>query len=199
MADPETPELPDPALSPEPLSPPDDVTPGPEQDWKKHARTWEQRAKDDKKRAEAAEAELAKLRQAQMSDTERAIAEARAAAAAEADERWVSRVLTAEAKAAAAGKVVDVETAVQLLDLSKIPVVDGKVDSDELVRAIDALVAAKPFLAPAQGKHQTPTAPLGPRGNGKGSITREQLKTMKPEAIDAARRAGELDHLMSGS
>lgn len=146
------------------------------------------------------DAELAKLREGQMSETEKAIKAASDEASTEADKRWLDRIVRAEAKAAAAGKVVDVDTAVRLLDLSAIPVKDGEVDSVAMAKAIDALVESKPFLRAVDpgGKPPTPTMPAGPRGPGNGQITREQLKTMPSADIEAARVRGDLDHLLKG-
>jgi hypothetical protein len=202
--------MPDPAPTPDPTTDPPTPTElgdagkkalDAERDARKAAEARAKSLEADAAKAKTLEAELAKLREGQMSEQEKAIKVAVDTAAAEADKRWLGQIVRAEAKAAAAGKVVDVDTAVQLLDLSSIPVKDGEVDSAALAKAIDALVEAKPFLKPSEstpGKAPTPTVPGGPRNDGKGSITREHLKTMKPEAIEAARVAGELDHLLKG-
>lgn len=168
-------------------------------------KTAEARARDfeaDAKRAKSLESELAKLREGQLSEQEKAIKAARDEASAEADKRWSDRIVRAEVRAAAAGKVVDVDTVVRLLDLSAIPMKDGEVDGVALAKAIDDLLEAKTFLRPPDpgsgAKPPPPTVPAGPRGDGKGSITQDQLKTMKPEEITAALARGDLDHLVKG-
>lgn len=204
MPDPAPTDPPKPTDPPSPPTDPPKPTDPPEPDGlgdagKKAIAAERDARKAAEDRAKAAEAELDKLRKAQMSDADKAIADAKATAKAEADQTWTARVVRAEAMAAAATKVVDAETAVALLDLSKIPVTDGEVDRDALAKAIDALVEAKPFLKPGEpGKPPTPKVPGGPRNDGKGSITREQLKTMSSADIEKARVAGELDHLLKG-
>lgn len=64
------------------------------------------------------------------------------------------RILKAEVRAAAKGKVADeaLPDLSRLMDLSDIEVgADGEVDASQIARAIDDLIASKPYLA-AQGK-----------------------------------------------
>lgn len=93
-------------------------------------------------------AELERLKSGeQESETERKVREAEAAAVTRANER----ILRAELRAAAAGKLADPADALKFLDLSAFEVnADGEVDADALAESITDLVEKKPYLA-AQG------------------------------------------------
>ena len=83
-----------------------------------------------------------------MSDTEKAVAAAKAEGRTEALSAVNGRILRAEVKAAAAGKLADPEDACSMLDLDAFKVGDdGNVDTKAIVKAIDDLVKAKPYLA----------------------------------------------------
>lgn len=122
------------------------------------------RALDEERKARrAAEAQLKKhaaeleqLKQASMSETERAIAQARAEARRETLAAATERLVRAEVRAAAAGKLADPGDAAYLLgDLSGFADDDGEVDSKAISKAIDELVKAKPYLTP-QGSKPAP-------------------------------------------
>lgn len=113
----------------------------------------EREAKELKARLEALEAES-------LSETERKIAEARREASTEAIAAANARIIRAEIKAAAAGKLADPSDAIRLLDLTEFDVSDdGEVDNQAIESAIDSLVAAKPYLT-ATGR------PAGTGGGG---------------------------------
>lgn len=120
-------------------------------DWKTHAREWEKRAK-------ANSAELDKLRKAQMTDQEKAIADAEAKGRQNAAAEYGVRLAGAEFRAAAAAAGVDLGEASDLIDVSRF-VKDGEVDSD----AIKAAVGKLAKLAPKQpaGRSGTSTPPGG--------------------------------------
>jgi hypothetical protein len=99
------------------------------------------------------DAELAKLRAAQMSGTEKAIAAARAEGKAEAESAAALVLVAAEFRAAAAGKLADPDAAIAVLDLSKLTK-DGQPDK----AAIAELVGKLATVPPAPG-----TIPAGPR------------------------------------
>lgn len=90
---------------------------------------------------------LSKIEAANLSETEKAIAAARAEGAAEAMKTANERLLRAEVKAAAAGKLADPEDALKFLDPDGLVGNDGEVDSKALSSAIDDLVKSKPYLA----------------------------------------------------
>lgn len=92
-----------------------------------------------------------------------------------------SRILKAEVRAAATGKLADPADALIHLDLSKFEVgEDGEVDAKALTAALDDLIKTKPYLA-AQGKRF--------QGNGDGG-PRNEVLTDVADQITAARKAG---------
>jgi hypothetical protein len=159
----------DPTPAPEP-TPVASSTPDPAQetDWKtkaeeitREARKWETRAKENSNAAK----ELEKLRQASMSEQEKAIAEARDQVRAEMVASFASERVKDKVALAAAGRLADPDDATALLgDLSGFILPTGEVDTKAIVSAIDALVKAKPYLAPQTAK----AAPL-PGGGAKPS------------------------------
>ncbi|MGW0942911.1 hypothetical protein ACWD4O_10215 [Streptomyces sp. NPDC002623] len=112
-----------------------------------------------------------------------------------------TRILRAEVKAAAAGKLADPADAFKFLDLDQFEVDDdGNVDSDEVADAIDELVKSKPYLAAATAKRFQGTGDGGAarKASRPKQLTQQDLKTMTPEAIEKARIDGRLDDLMAG-
>jgi len=172
---------------------------------------WKERAKKaeaDAKRAAELEAELTKLREEQMTDHEKAIAQARREAAEQARAEALAtvneRLFRSELKAATAGKLADPDlladpdVAVKLLGFDEIPVTDsGDIDSEAISAAVASLLEAKPYLG--AGSATLPSADQGARpSTKKRQLTRADLATMGPEEIDQARRDGLLDDLMAG-
>lgn len=119
--------------------------------------------------AKAAKAELDKLRADGQSETEKAIAKAKADGGSEALAKANARVLKAEVRAAAASKLNDPSDATHFLDLSEFEVSDdGEVDAKAIAKAIDALLKDKPYLAKGEARRTTGSADGGARGtNGK--------------------------------
>lgn len=98
--------------------------------------------------AKAATAEIEKIKEAQLDETERALVQARREAREEALAEVNSRVVKAEVKAVATGKLNDPADALTFLDLSDFEVSeDGTVDTKAIAKAIDELVKTKPYLA----------------------------------------------------
>lgn len=146
-------------------------------------------------RAKAAETELEKFRNASKSDAEKAIDEAKKAGAAEVTERLHARVRRAEVKVAltAAGAtpslIEDLANAAEFGALK----VD---DQDQVVGLDEAIKAHKARVPDAYRASAQPwTADGGVRGSGK-TVTREQIKRMTPEEINAAFDRGELAGLL---
>lgn len=154
-----------------------------------------QRAKTEEKARKAAERErdefkdrLEKLEADSKSDTEKAIEAARKEAADEAvkkeRERTNKLLLTAEVRAAAAGKVADKEDAVRLLDLGEFKVnEDGSIDQEAISKAIDKLVEAKPYLAGGDPKKPNGSGDGGPRPD---PPSKDQPDLVGPSRIRAA-------------
>lgn len=110
------------------------------------------------------------------------------------------RILKAELRAAAKGKVADEALAdlPRLMDLSDIEVgSDGEVDPSQVARAINDLIASKPYLA-AQGSRFQGSADGGARNDSTqpAQLTRADMERMSPEQIDAAMDAGQFDRLL---
>lgn len=126
--------------------------------------------KAERKRWEKAERELAELRRSQMSESEKAVAEAKAAGRQEAMAEVSGRLLAAEVRAAAAGKLADPADAVRLLDFDALDLVndDGTVKPKEVESAIDDLIKAKPYLAPSSAAPSPTRPPQGARDGGQG-------------------------------
>lgn len=118
----------------------------------------------------------------------------------DADLRFRERVLKAEIKAAATGKLNDPADAMRYLDLSEFEVnEDGDVDADAISQAIDSLVASKTYLAVQDGRRFTGTPDAGARKDATlGQLSSADMAHMTPAEIDAARRAGRLDDVLAG-
>jgi hypothetical protein len=93
--------------------------------------------------ARAAQAELEKVRNASLSDTEKAIALARAEARSEALRETGSRLVDAEVRAAVAGRSVDVAALLEGLDRSRFITDDGEPDTAKIGKWVDKIVPPK--------------------------------------------------------
>lgn len=155
-------------------------------------------------RAKELEDKLAKFEDANKSETERAIEKARKdadeAARAEVTTAYEMRLVKADVRTRAAGKLADPGDAVQFLDLDELAKSEEGPDRDKAIdAAIAELVKSKPYLATG-AKPAGPGDPDGgPRGAGPTQLTREQLKNMTPEQIMEAREKGQLKNLLGAS
>lgn len=108
------------------------------------------------------------------------------------------RILSAEVRAQAAGKLNDPTDALAYIDLSSFEVSDdGSVDTDAIGSAINDLISKKPYLA-AQGSRFQGSADGGARNDSTqpAQLTRSDMERMSPEQIDAAMDAGQFDRLL---
>ena len=104
--------------------------------------------RESRKEAEARAKAAEKALRDASTDHEKAIAEAKAEARREILEEANSRLLRAEIKAAATGKLANPELAVKLLDLSAFKVADdGTVEVKAITAAIDKLLETDSYLA----------------------------------------------------
>lgn len=105
-------------------------------------------------------------------EAERIAREAEARATAKANQR----ILSAEVRAAATGKLSDPTDALTFVDLSDFDVdEDGSVDQDAIAEAIADLLRRKPYLA-AQGGPKTPQAdPSQGAGGGATATTADRF------------------------
>lgn len=104
-----------------------------------HARTWEKRAKDN---AGAAK-QLDDLRRSSMSEQEKAVEDAWTAARAATLGEVGEKLARAQFKAAAAGKLPDVDELVDVLDLGKFVTEDGEPDEAVIAATVDKLIASR--------------------------------------------------------
>jgi hypothetical protein len=199
--DPTTEESPE--VEPETVDDPD--TPGGETDTddpegaealgdpgKKALDTMKGKLKAERERRRALEARLAELDQpaaGEQPDQEALVRQAEQTALARVNER----IVRAEVRAAAAGKLADPADAYRFLDLSQFEVdSDGNVDADDVAEAIDDLLKSKPYLA-AQGGTPKPrfqgTADSGAR---KGNARPPQLTEADVKRLSAAGKHAEI-------
>lgn len=154
----------------------------------------------------AAEKELAKIKaELALKDKpaeEQALEAARAEARQEATTKANERIVRAEVKAAATGKVKNPVLALRLIDVSEIEVGDdGEVDSDAVNAAITTLLEQYPELA-ADGSKFTGSADQGAKGKSSkpAQLTRTDVERMKAAGdnagIVAAQAAGQLNDLL---
>lgn len=137
-------------------------------------------------RLASVEAELAKLqgKEAEYAETQKA-RETEAAALAKANER----ILKAEIRAAAAGKLNDPADALLYIDLTKFEVgEDGEVDTAAVTAAIEDLAKNKPYLA-AQGGRRF-------QGDADGGARKDTGPTQLTQAdLDRMYAAGQVDEI----
>lgn len=122
----------------------------------------------------ALQKQVDELQRQNMSDADKAIAEAREQGRTEARTEAAKRIAAAEFRTAAAGKLADPDAALELLDLGRLVGDDGEPDRD----AIKDLIGK---LAPASAP-PAPRVPAGPRDT--------QPETDFIRARLAGRRAG---------
>lgn len=145
------PAAPDPALpapTPTPAaSPAPAPSTGDETDWQAkhkeavaHSREWEKRAKENSKAAD----ELEKVRQQNMSEQEKAVAEAETKGRTAAASEYGAKLAAAEFRAAVGLAGIDLGEAADLIDTRQFVGEDGEVDT----KAIKAAVAKLAKLAP---------------------------------------------------
>jgi flagellar biosynthesis/type III secretory pathway protein FliH len=193
MADDPTPApepAPEPQVEPEPApAPADDLG-----DAGKRALDAERKARADaEKQAKALEKRLAEIEAQNMTDTERAIAEARAEGAREAQTKIADRLVRAEIRIAAAGKVAPEainDLPALMGELAQFADEAGEIDTDRITAAIADLVASRPFLAPVADAKPAPDPDQGAVSGGGAQLTVEQLRSMSPEEAYAAYREG---------
>lgn len=161
-----------------------------ERDWKAEyerlqadSRKWETRAKSN---AEAAK-ELEKLRAQQMTEQEKAIAEAVAATRTGIMAEVGTKLARASIEAALTGVVPNPADVIEDLNLARYIGEDGEPDS----KAIDKLRAKYAALIPAAPA--APKVPTGKRGGVADVITtRAQLQSMTPDEIWKAQQSGRI-------
>lgn len=166
---------------------------------KKALDTMKAKLRAEKAKRIAAEGERDTLRNGAKKDGEPTADEIRAEARQEATGKANARIIRAEIRAVAAGKLADPKDALIHLDVSTFDVdEDGEVDSDEIAEAIDELLKNKPYLAAATAKRFQGTGDGGAaRKSGKPKqLTESDLKTMTAEQIVKAQADGRFADLL---
>lgn len=111
-----------------------------------------------------------------------------------------ARIVKAEIRAAAAGKLSDPGDALRFLDVSSFEVSDdGSVDAAAIADAINDLVTNKPYLTAQGGRKFQGSADGGVRNDATGptQLTRADMARMSPEQIDQAYREGRFADLLT--
>jgi len=122
--------------------------------------------------------------------------QARRKAEADALTRANARILKAEIRASAKGRLNDPKDALTFLDLDQFEVgEDGEIDPEEIEEAISDLLKNKPYLAAATAKRFQGTGDGGAarKASRPKQLNAQDLKTMTPEQIVKAQDAGQLD------
>ena len=134
--------------------------------------------------------ELKTVRDASMSEAEKAIElakeEGRKAAFGELGNALVEAELKVQAAKAGRDLPDDFAEVLNLAKLSK----DGKPDADAIAKVIKTLAPSKEGSKFAQGLG------IGPHTTSKGQLSRSDLKSMSHEEINKARREGRLNTLL---
>lgn len=158
----------------------------------------QRKAAQDEARALKAELEAFKAREAGR-EAEHAAEVEKQKAKDEALSAANRRILSAELRAAAKGKLADPSDAGLFIDLSEFDVSDdGDVDTDALNSAIDDLLLRKPHLAATDKRFQGTADGGATKDAGVKQLTREELKSLSPEQIVAAEAAGQLKNVLGG-
>lgn len=148
---------------------------------RKHEGKWKEAQKDS--------AELQQLKQSQMSDMEKAIAEAETRARTEAFKQYGTQIAAAKLEAALTGVIPDPAAIVSTLDLGRFVTDTGDVNQEAVTAIKEQFAALAPSTSPdlKQGRQGQPSP---------GQIPRSQLASMSPDQIVEARKAGLLNEVM---
>jgi hypothetical protein len=109
------------------------------------------------------------------------------------------RILKAEVRAAAASKLTDPQDALRFLDLSDFEVgSDGEVDASQVAKAIDDLIASKPYLAAQGGQRFQGSADGGARNDATkvAQLGQADISRMTPDQVAEAEAKGQFDDLL---
>ena len=170
---------------PTPSTPPD---PDPDAGAKKALDAERKARRDAELAAKKLEAELADLRKSQMSDQEKALADARQEGETAAETRLRARLVAAEVRALATGKTIDPDLVATLIDPASLKWDGDQIDPESVTKAIDKIIAAKPYLATTAPGPAAPVVPKVPAGaRGSSSIDVDQMSMSE---YIAARKAG---------
>lgn len=165
--------------------------------WKAEAEKWKSLSRKHETNWEKATKELRRYEQANMTDAERAIAEAREAARQEVLASVVPQRVQDKLEAAAAKAGVDLSPLLPRLDVGAF-VENGDVNQAAIAEFINQV--AEQFGGSRKEPRFAQNLGIGPQGNGSNpaQLTRADLSRMTPREIAQARKEGRLDALMRG-
>lgn len=152
---------------PAPETPPAGDTPPAEIDWQAEAEKFKALARKHEDRAKvnaSAAKELEQVKQASMSDQEKAVELAKAQARTEALLEVATERVDDSVKLACAGRQVDVDALLEGLDRSRFVTDDGKPDTDAITAWVDRIAPKSDQPIPAdlgQGSRAGSQTPLG--------------------------------------
>ena len=155
-----------------------------DKDWQAEAEKWKALSRKHENANAASVKELEQLRTAQMSDSEKAIAEAEKRGRDVALKELRADMARARLQAAAAGKVADVDALVELVDISRLVTDDG-VDDAAIAATIERFAKVAPASQPAPPKFGS--VEMGPQGDRPRQLGEADLARMTPEQIVEAR------------
>lgn len=138
-------------------------TGGEVKDWEAEARKWQAQSRKHEKEWKKFSKELDDARQAQMSETEKAVADAEARGRASAVKDVGQRLAAAEIKAALTGVVSDPSTLIEDLNLARYVTDDGEVDAEAVAALKAKIQGLNPQAKPAGEGQQKPDPGQRPR------------------------------------
>lgn len=177
----DAPSTPAPEATPAATPPPDTGTETPPADLAAEVAKWQGLARKHEERAKAnaaAAKELEQVRQASMSDLEKAVAVARTEATTEALRTVGARLVDAEVRVAAAGRNVDVDALLEGLDRARFVGDDGEPDRKAIAAWVDR-IAPKP----AEGAPGFPDLGQGNRNGGAMALNGDPLEASLRHAL----------------
>jgi hypothetical protein len=131
--------------------------------------------------------ELEKFKVSQMSESEKAIAEAKKEGRESALKELSADMAKAKIRAAATGKIGDVEAFLEYVDPKRFISEDGSVDDAAIAAAVERFSK----VAPVPTKFGS--VELGSQGDRPRQLGESDIKRMSPEQIVEARKNGQLD------
>jgi hypothetical protein len=156
---------------------------------------WKALSRQNEKNFNEARTELSSLKEASMTDAEKAIEKAREEARNAALSEVGSRLVEAELRVQAATAGVPLPPA-EFLNVQRFLGADGSPDSTAIQTFVSSLPQPSKTPEFAQGIGLGRQGDSG--GYAAGQIGRDALSRMSPQEVAAARKAGKLDALMRG-
>lgn len=154
---------------------------------KAEAEKWKNLSRKNEAELRKAQSALEKAQQGSMTDLEKAVAEAKNQAKAEATAEFLRSSVADKVAVAAAGKLADPQDAAALIgDLDRF-IVSGAIDTTAIGAAINELVERKPYLA------VNAPPPIPGRGAGEGGARGGSTTTTKDPLVS------EIERMVGGS